>query len=444
MELEPILDWSLARSIVLSLALGGIIGLERQRHHEPGRQVESIGVRTFALASLLATISMIAKPDAPALPYLMGGGYLLLILGFLYLEAKARDTMPGITTQVSALIVFVIGVMVPSKPVLAAVLAVIVASVLSVKEWTHRLVGNLSREEVEGTLKFLLVSVAFIPILPSREFWGVYNLQEIWLLVVLISGISFAGYFAIRVFGRNRGIALTGALGGLASSTAVTLAMCQRVKRSRMARTIHLAAAFAVLVASGIMTVRVILLVLAVSTELATTLVLPLVAMAIPGTAVAGWFWYRMVRLHNEETGDDDEEDSSIDDEVVGEDGGEELDISNPFELAPALKFGAIFVAIIGAVNFANQSFESSGTYVAAFLSGLANLDAISVALARMTEAGDVTTRTAMRGVVIAVLSNSFSKAMLSLILGSRRLGFYVAAGLVPTVAVGLAAIVFI
>lgn len=445
MELNPILDWSIVQSIVLSLALGAIVGLERQSHHEPGRPVESMGVRTFALACLLGTVSVLASEITPAIPYITGGGYLVLVVVFLYFEAKVRDTMPGITTQVSALLVYVLGVLVPSKPVLAAVLAVVIASVLSMKDWTHRIVENLSDEEVEGTLKFLLISVALLPILPSRPVdpWDIYNLQELWFLVVLISGISFAGYFAIRLLGRDRGIALTGALGGLASSTAVTLAMCQRVKRNHATRSVQLAAAFAVLIASGIMTVRVILLVFAVSPALAGALVIPLVAMAVPGVAVAGWFWHRMSTVHADEAKQrgEPEEESTIDEEVVGEEGGEDLEISNPFELSPALKFGALFVLIIGVVYIARQSFGSSGTYGAAFLSGLANMDAVSVALARMTEAGNASVDVGMRGVVIAILANSLSKAVMAAALGSKRLGLYVAAGLIPMAGVGLVAV---
>ena len=445
MELETTLDWQLVQSIAIALALGGLIGLERQSHHDAENPIESVGLRTFALASLLGCLSVLAAPISPALPYVAGIGYLLLVVAFLYFEFRTRETTPGITTQVSALLVYVIGAIVPSEPVLASVIAVLVASILSVKDWTHRLVKNLSEEEVLGTMKFLLVSVVLLPILPSEPIdpWGIYNLQEIWFLVVLISGISFAGYFAIRLLGRDRGIALTGALGGLASSTAVTLAMAQRVKASDKNRKVVIAAAFAILIASGIMTVRVIFLVLAVNASFAAVLWLPLGAMAIPGILVAWFFWNKIGEP--DETAVEAANGALEDEEGVGaessdprnESAEDDLEISNPFELAPALKFGLMFMAIIGGVELANQAFENSGTYVASLLSGLANMDAISVTLARMTEAGDVSALIGTRGVVIAVVANSFSKAVLATVLGSRRLGGYVVAGMLPTAAVG-------
>ncbi|MFB6375043.1 MAG: MgtC/SapB family protein [Bradymonadaceae bacterium] len=442
MEFETTLDWQLVQSIMIALALGGLIGLERQSHHDAENPIESVGLRTFALAALLGCLSVLAAPISPAVPYIAGIGYLLLVVAFLYFEFRTRETTPGITTQVSALLVYVIGAIVPSEPVLASVIAVLVASILSVKDWTHRLVKNLSEEEVLGTMKFLLVSVVLLPILPSEPIdpWDIYNLQEIWLLVVLVSGISFAGYFAIRFFGRDRGIALTGALGGLASSTAVTLAMAQRVKAADDNRSVVTAAAFAILIASGIMTVRVVFLVLAVNATFATVLWLPLGAMAVPGILVAWYFWSRIAdgdpeepEAANGELEDRGEESK----QSAFDDADDDLEISNPFELSPALKFGLLFMVIIGGVELAHQAFENSGTYVASLLSGLANMDAISVTLARMVESGDVTDLIGARGVVIAVIANSFSKAAMATMLGSKRLGAYVVAGLLPTAAVG-------
>jgi len=456
-EFQTTLDWQIVQSILIALALGGLIGLERQSHHDVENPIESVGLRTFALAALLGCLSVLAAPTSPkipsvadsqALPYVAGIGYLLLVVSFLYFEFWTRETTPGITTQVSALLVYVIGAIVPSQPVLASVIAVLVASILSVKEWTHRLVKNLSEEEVFGTMKFLLISVVLLPILPSEPIdpWGLYALREIWFLVVLVSGISFMGYFAIRFFGRDRGIALTGALGGLASSTAVTLAMGQRVKAADDERSVVSAAAFAILIASGIMTVRVVFLVLAVNATFATVLWLPLGTMAVPGILVAWYFWSRITgddatgpeaadgELESRETADS-EDGESADPQLEG--GDQDLEISNPFELAPALKFGLLFMVIIGGVELAHRAFADSGTYVASLLSGLANMDAISVTLARMVETGDVTDLIGARGVVIAVIANSFSKAAMATMIGSKRLGAYVMAGLIPTAAVG-------
>lgn len=431
MEELTTLDWDFVQAVLISLGIGGIIGLERQRHQEAyGREGEALGMRTFALASLLGTVSVLAEDVVAGMLWITGAGFCLIILAYLFFEFRERETMPGITTEVAALLVFVIGALVPEMPVFAAALGVVVAIILSLKDYTHGLVEKLSEAEVAAALKFLLVSVVLLPLLPNEPVdpWGIYNPWELWLLVVIISGISFVGYFAIRFLGRRRGIALTGVLGGLASSTAVTLAMSQRVKETDDDRVVRLAATFAILIANAIMSVRVTIVVAAINPQLLGDLWLPVVAMALPGSAVAGYLWWKLAR--DTPSGEVDMENRER----------AELDISNPFRLVPALKFALLFIVIIGLVHVAREYFGSQGTYAAAFLSGLVEANAISIALARMEEAASIPVSLAVRGIVIAILANSFIKAGLGAVLGSRKLGVWVAIGLVPMLVAGIAA----
>ncbi|MFW5968675.1 MAG: MgtC/SapB family protein [Persicimonas sp.] len=429
------LDWELVQYTLISLALGALIGLERQSHHEQESQREAIGVRTFALASLLGTVSSIASDAGfEGLVYVTGVGYFLMIVAYLIFEYRQRETIPGITTEVAALLVFVLGTLVPHEPLFAAALGVIVAAILSVKSYTHLLVDKLSQEEILATMKFLLVLVVVLPMLPDEPIGpaGIYNPRELGYLVVLISAISFVGYFAIRFLGRHRGLSLTGALGGLASSTAVTLAMCHRVKEAADDRGVLLAATFAILVANAIMGGRVTVEVAAVNSSMVSMLLVPIIAMAVPGVLVCAWLWWKMARSRREDV------------EEEGEEAEEELDITNPFRLGPAIKFGLLFVLIIGAVHLARTYYGSSGTYVAALISGLADADAISIAMARMEEGGDVDKVTATRAIVIAIWANSLVKAGISFVLGSKKLGGYVALGLLPVLIAGAGALLFI
>lgn len=440
MDFFATLDWQLFQYVLVSLAIGAVVGLERQSHYSEETAREAIGVRTFSLASLLGTVSAIATSEGlEGLIYITGGGFFAMIVAYLFLEYRHRKVLPGITTEVAALIVFVLGALVPTNSVLAAASGVIVAAILTIKRYTHRIVDKLSQEEILATMKFLLVTVVLLPVLPSTGFGpgDIYNPRELWFLVILISGISFVGYFAIRFMGKRRGISVTGALGGLASSTAVTLAMCQRVTEAGDDRGVRLAATFAILIANAIMSVRVTIEVAAVNAQMLELLLIPIVAMAVPGGLVAGFVWWRMTREANKKGAAGEEEQP----EPTEEDAEEELDITNPFRLAPALKFGLLFVIIIGAVHYAREFFGSSGTYAAALISGLADADAISIAVARMAEDGDITELTATRAIVIAILANSFVKAGISAFLGSRRLGLYVAAGLVPMLAAGAVAV---
>ncbi|QDG52978.1 MgtC/SapB family protein [Persicimonas caeni] len=445
MEFATSLDWQLVQYILISLGLGAVVGLERQSHYSEESEREAIGVRTFALASLLGTVSAIgSQSGVPGMVYVTGTGYFLMIIAYLVFQYRQRDTIPGITTEVASLIVFVLGVLVPFQPLLAAALGVIVAAILSVKRYTHLLVEKLSQDEVLATMKFLLVLVVVLPVLPDQGMGpdDIYNPRELGYLVVLITGISFVGYFAIRFLGRRRGISLTGLLGGLASSTAVTLAMSHRVKNSNDDRVVRLAAVFAILMANAIMSVRVTVVVAAVNPDFVGMLLVPVIAMAVPGSMVAGYLWYKMAHAYPEGGEGVPEKAEEVGEEAERSD--EQLHITNPFRIGPALKFGLIFVVIIGLVHVAKIYFGSSGTYVAALISGLAEANAISIAVARMQEAGDISATVATRGVVIAILANSFVKAAISGFVGTKKLGIYVALGLVPMLAAGTVAVLLV
>ncbi len=430
------LDWTLISSIAISLALGGLVGLERQSHREPESAFGSVGVRTFALAALLGTTSVLTHEVLPGVAYVVGGGYFALLLAFFWQERRATDHEVGITTQVSAMMVFLIGMLVPEQPFFASSLAVIVAAVLALKRYTSRFVQLLTPAEIIATMKFLLITVVLLPLLPNEAVdpWGFYNPREIWLLVVLISGISFLAYFAIRFMGTRRGLTLTGILGGLASSTAVTLAMARQVRRHPGSKTMLLSSAFAIMLATAFMFVRVGAAVAVINISLVQTLWVPFVAMSIPGTLIAGAMWW-VLREHHRELDESDEEEEA--DEP-------ELELQNPFELRSSFKFAALLVAIIGGANLLQQLYGGGAIYVAAVFGGLAETNAISLAVARLENMGEITASVATQAIVIAILANSVIKASLAAAVGNRRLGLYVTGGLLPIFAVGLGAAFFL
>lgn len=446
------LDWQIVQNILISLALGAVVGLERQSHRVEGSSRSSTGVRTFALASLLGTVSAVASSNGfPGLIYLTGGGYFLMILAYLFFQFREHDGIPGITTEVAALIVFVLGALVPSNPMLAAALGVIVAAILSIKTYTHGAVEKLSQVEILATMKFLLVLVVLLPMLPDRAMGpdNIYNPRELGYLVVLISAISFAGYFAIRFMGKRQGIALTGALGGLASSTAVTLSMAGRVKAADDNPEVRVPAIFAIVIANAITPIRLLLAVAVVNLSVASALVLPLLAICAPSVIIAAIVWPRMSRAASEEASQSDgslqktpESASEDDPEARREDEtSESLGITNPFRLVPAIKFGLVFILIIGVVHLARTFFGQSGTYIASFISGFTGVNAISIALARMQESGEATMLIVNRAIILAVLANALAKITMCATLGSKKLGLHVALALLPTFIIG--AIVF-
>lgn len=385
-------------------------------------------MRTFALSSLLGTSAVLASDFMPGLPYLVGLGYFGLIVTFFWHERRATDHEVGITTQISAMLVFIIGTIVPSQPLFASSLAVIVSIVLALKVYTTRLVDLLMPEELIATMKLLLVTVVLLPLLPNEPVdpWGIYNPRELWLLVLMISGIGFLAYFLIRFMGARRGLTLTGILGGLASSTAVTLAMSRQVQAHPESRTVLLSSALAIMLANAFMFVRIAAAVAMVNIKLIQTLWLPFTLMAIPGMLIAFGMWLRVERYMGNKA------------KAEGTDNEPDLELQNPFELLPAFRFALLLMVITGGAHFLQSFFGGGAIYLAAVFGGLAETNAISPALARMELVGELTPQVATQAIVLAILTNSVVKAVLSTIIGSRQLGLYVAAGLLPIFAAGL------
>lgn len=238
-------------------------------------------------------------------------------------------------------------------------------------------------------------------------------------MVVFISGISYAGYILMKIVGPERGIGITGILGGLVSSTAVVTAMAARVKESEL---LLKAAVFAAVVASSMMFLRVFFEVLVVNSSLIPLLAAPMIIMGVLGIFLGVLVWRSsMVK--------------KMDSEVK---------LKNPFSLKPALIFGALFVAIIFISNLANIYFGSRGVYIASIISGVADVDAITISMALLAQNGTISSITAVTAITLASISNTVVKFGIALFLGTRSFGKNVGGLFLIIIVAGLIAVLFI
>src|SRR5690606_1529754 len=281
---------------------------------------------------------------------------------------------------------------------LAAGCAVIVALLLSLKDQLHTALQKLSALELSGALKLLFISLVLLPALPNQGFgpWEVFNPYSIWWMVVLIAGIGFAAYVAVRLVGTRHGLLLTALLGSLVSSTAMTLSL----SRMRERVSLHNLLACGLLATSALMFPRVLLEVGVVNPALLPALLAPLlVACAFYLMGALGWYF----RPHDTATADGD------------------APLSNPFELAPALRFALLLALILFLVEAGRRLMGDMGVYLVALVSGLADVDAITLSLAR-NALGGLEQQIAVRGIFIAALSNSLVKAGLIVAIGGKAL----------------------
>lgn len=406
----------------LALAVGLLIGAERgwqKRAAAEGARIA--GIRTFGLVGLLGGLwGLLGREFGDVL---LGFSFIavaaLMILAHLMDPERERDR--SITTVVAALVTFALGALaVRGYEAVAAAGAVISATLLSLKPVLHRWLKQLEPEELYGTLKLLLISVVILPVLPDRGIgpWGALNPREVWLMVVLIAAISFAGYFAMKIGGTRRGILFTAVLGGLASSTAVTLSL-SRMGRDRANLGPLLSAG--VLAACATMFPRMLLAIAVINPGLVMQALPPLGVMGLVTLAAAGWFWHRSPR---------------------GGDAGE-LPLRNPFELGPALKFGLLLAAVMVLAQAFRAWLGHAGIYLLAGLSGLSDVDAITLSLSGMARA-DLAGHVAVQAIVLAAIANTLVKGSMVVGIGGRSMGLRVALGLGASVLAGAAVVLLI
>jgi uncharacterized membrane protein (DUF4010 family) len=272
---------------------------------------------------------------------------------------------------------------------------------LTLKDYLHRLARRVEAADVEATLTFAVISVIVLPLLPNETFGpppvDVINPYQIWLMVVLIAGLNFLGYVLVKALGPEHGVVLTGVLGGLVSSTAVTLSFSERSRREpEMSRAFVLA----IVVAWTVMFLRVVVIVGFINSGLASGLALALGGMAAAGLVIGLILWRR---TRSSETG------------IVTAG-------ANPFELSEAIKFGLLFGLVTVLAKAAEFYFGSAGLYLAGAVAGLTDVDAISLSMANLALTGPGNLRIAAHTIVIAVISNTLVKSGIAFFMGAPPL----------------------
>ena len=401
-----------------ALAVGLLIGAERgwqERNSEDGQF--AAGIRTFGLSALLGGFAMLLGEHFGVAAWaVVFGGFAALVLAS-YFGDLLQSGDKGLTSEVAMLITFTLGSLaVSGHPPLAAAGAVAVALLLSLKQSLHAILKRLSEEELSATLKLLFISLVLLPALPDQGYgpWQVFNPFIIWWMVVLIASIGFAAYVAIRVVGTRYGLLITALLGGIVSSTAMTISLA----RLNQGRQLQALLACGLLATSALMFPRVLLEVGLINAKLLSQLIWPL-GVAASFYAIGALSYYRIASNETDENA--------------------EPPLKNPFELGPALRFGALLLLILFLVEAARRWFGDAGVYLVAVLSGLTDVDAITLSLARSADA-ELSAEVAVQGIFLAVLSNSLVKGLLIALIGGRQLALrtlpIMAAGLLAGLAV--------
>lgn len=385
----------------ISLGIGLLMGLERER--TPNAPA---GLRTFALIALFGSVCALLSQTLGA-PWITAAG--ILMVGAILVAAYLKDEDPGATTVVAALLCCSYGALVwLGHMVVAGMLGVVTTALLYFKAELKSFSQNITRKDLVSVLQFGAVTLIVLPILPNRDMgpYGAFNPYQTWWMVVLISGLSLAGYAALRLFGQSHGAPILGIMGGMASSTATTMVFSKRVAADGA---IHRMAVVVILMANLIVLVRLALYAGALEHHLLPLLLPPLALGFLLGIGMALYAWRGLGS--------------------VAAASQPQIEVGNPAEIRAALLFGGIYAIVLLITAALQDTAGSRGLFVVALVSGFTDVDAITLSSIRLFGIGKIGAEDAALAIVIAALANLAFKLGLVWFIGGRTLFMPVAGG---------------
>jgi len=397
---------------VAALAIGLLMGLERERN-----PAAKAGLRTFALTALFGVLAS-HLADKTGTPWLIVAG--LLLAGGMIIAAYLRQPVesgdPGTTTVSAVLVCYGLGVLCWLDELqLAAMLGIGSTVLLYFKAELRGISQTLTRRDLISILQFAVLSLIVLPLLPNRGFgpYGALNPHQIWWMVVLISGISLAGYAALRIVGQNRGSILIGLLGGLVSSTATTLTFSRHARDNETMSRLSIV----VIVLANIVVLARLAVVVGVLSGTMFMKLAPILAAGLAAGILAAWYGLHKLKPTGE---------------------APELSLANPTEIRSAVTFGLIYAAVLLASAWLSDMAGPRGLYAVAAASGLTDVDAITLSTLRLFNLQSITDEQAVFAILIAFVANLVFKSGLVWSIGGWRMARHVIAGM-SAIAGGLA-----
>lgn len=408
----------LLQKIIIVLLIGSLIGLEREHSRAEGSKIFA-GIRTYTLIALLGLISAIISEFSVIwiLPVIFIAFSSLVIASYI---TSSKNGKVGGTSEIAALLTFLLGALVYWNLILlAAAAAVIVTVFLSLKIQLHNIVGSLGEQDIYATLKMAIITIIILPLLPDKTIdpLNVLNPRLIWLMVVLVSGISLLGYLVIKFYGKNKGLAVTGLIGGFISSTAVAFSFS---RKSKIQPDYSTTFALGILLASSIMFLRIAVIIFLLNLSLASSLWILLSIFSISGFMISYYYSKRIIK-------------NSI----------QLVEVKNPFEIKSALVFGLIFAGILFLSKAAQNYFGDTGIYAASVLGGISSVDAIVLSVSKIVNER-ISFRIASEAIIIVAATNTIVKLIIASIWGDKKLKEIVVRGLGLLVLIQLLVLFFL
>ncbi len=391
--------------LIISLALGFLIGLEREyAKRVVDKEEQFAGVRSYTFIALCGFLCAFLSQRFGDWLFITGlAGLIAMVIASYVMTAKSGSY--GITTELSGILAYIIGALVfEGEILLSVIVTVVITSLLSLKMKLHSFIATLTPEEIRAFIQFVIISAVVLPFLPDEPFGpnGVWNLHEIWTMVILVTGISLAGYLLAKVLGMRKGTLLAGIVGGLVSSTAVTLSVSRRTREHP--KTSHVIGAVSIIAATAVLYPRILLETWVVNRHLALQLALPIAFITVVALGAA----FLIHRKGGKET-------------------AVEVPTQNPLNFSVAIQFGVAYMAVLWLMDLVSSQYSAQGLYIGSLVFGATDMDAITLSIARKPDIAD--SLQGMTAVLLATLSNTVMKFLLVVFFGDRSLRKWVGLG---------------
>jgi uncharacterized membrane protein (DUF4010 family) len=409
MKGSPIMafDLMLLQQFSIALLIGALIGLEREKKKASAQRASFSGIRTFILLAQMGAVSAWLSQQIAVFwlfPLSLVAVALVIITAYV-LENKAQGNALGLTSELAAITVFLLGgAVMYGYAELAVMLAIVTSAVLAFEQPLHGLVARIDEDDLYAGIKLLIASFIVLPLLPNTPIdpWQALNPYKLWLLVILISALSLSGYVAMRLLGPQRGTLLMALTGGIVSSTAVTLSLAKQSHEwPDPAESARLAAG--VFIAWLVMVLRVTLMLFVLAPALLKSMWWMLLSFGVV-TLVVAWYWWRQSQRSSATAG--------------------HMVLSNPFSLWSAIKFGLFFAVVLLLVNVAKLHAPSEAMLLIAALAGATDVDAIALSMMQLAGQGQVSL--AALALMVAICTNSVVKTGMVVLLAAPPLRYIV------------------
>ena len=406
-------------SLMVSAGIGLIIGLEREfnTHDQP---THVGGIRTFVLVAIMGNVAdWVSKYTTPTVLLVMTAGFLLLIS--IAYGVQTQKGKLGLTTPVALLLTFILGIAnAEGRMQESLAIVVLMTTVLSLKEQLHGFIRQITEEELFAFIKFIVLALLILPMLPKTPFGpdGLLTPRDLGYVVVLVLSFSFSGYLLLKFGNPEKGILLTAIMGGFLSSTLIAWVFSSK---SRERKDLALAYGSGIVLASSIMFIRVMVWVSIFALPVAKQLFLPLLMMLLV-SLVPAWKVFKKPSNTSEAT---------------------PLSPGNPLDIKNAILFVLLYVGITWLMSASRQWMSQTMTYLTGAVAGIADIDAITISTAKWAAASPVETHEAATIVLLAVMSNSLFKFLVSVLNGARDIRKTVGLGYGLILAVGAGWLLF-